>query len=252
VPLSGSWRRIIGSGLRNPRKSLEYLLLGPQKFKLLYIFYSEYLLLGPQKFKLLYMTRELKDTCYGWKPTDTLEDHMTSMTDIHEHLITLWMLAVEHGFLRVLELGTRTGESTIALLLAAKRNGGHVTSIDMDACVAARQAVEKLNLSDYWTFMQHDDLQVGWNEPIDLLFVDTSHTYEQTLKELEKFEPHVLEGGIIVMHDIVHDPPVDQAIMNYIKERSGLRLYRYLNNNGLAIIFKGKSRVAPPEQPQPN
>jgi predicted O-methyltransferase YrrM len=241
---------MIGAGLRNPRKSLEYLLLGPQKFKLLYIFYSEYLSLGPQKFKSLYLTPEFRDTCYRWKPTDALEDHMTSITDIHEHLATIWMLAVEHGFQRVLELGTRKGESTTALLLAAKQNNGHVTSIDIDACLDARQAVEKLNLSDYWTFMQHDDLQVEWTEPIDLLFIDTSHTYEQTLKELEKFEPHVREGGTIIMHDIVADPPVHDAIMHYITGRNGLRLYRYINNNGLAIIFKGKSRVAHPQQLQ--
>ena len=215
----------IRNGLRHPRKSLEYVLLGSAKFKLIY---------GPE---------QLRDTCDQWKPVNTLEHHMTSATDIHEHLATLWMLAVEYRCLRVLELGTRSAESTIALLLAAKRNGGQVTSIDTDACLEARRAIARLNLTDYWSFIQQNDLQVDWRLPIDFLFVDTSHAFEQTFKELERFEPHIVDGGIIVMHDIVTYPTCHDAIMQYIDGRADLRLYRYLNNNGLAIIFKGNPRI---------
>ena len=233
--------RRIGKGLRHPRQGLAYVLVGKVKFELLY---------GPKPWEIHRFNMITRETCFIWKPVGTLEEHMTGVTDIHEHLATLHMFTVEHDFRGVLELGTSMGESTIALLLAVRRIGGHVTSIDMNPCLEARQAVERLGLSVNWTFKQGDDLQVEWREPIDLLLIDTSHKYEHTLKELEKFEPHVREGGMILMHDIVSFPEVNNAMTQYVKGRNDLRPYRYLNNNGLGIIFKGGSRIVPSEQPR--
>lgn len=61
---------------------------------------------------------------------------------------------------------------------------------------------------------------------------------QHTLKELEKYEPHVREGGIITLHDIITFPSVMKAIDEYLRNRNDLRLYKYLHNNGLAVIFK--------------
>jgi len=38
--------------------------------------------------------------------------------------------------------------------------------------------------------------------PIDLLFIDDGHYYEQIVKEFELWRPHVRPGGWIVFHDI--------------------------------------------------
>ena len=70
--------------------------------------------------------------------------------------------------------------------------------------------------------------------------IDTSHTYEHTLKELQKYEPYVRIGGIITLHDTISFPEVMTAISDYVKNRRDLRVYNYLHNNGLAVIFKGK------------
>ena len=179
------------------------------------------------------------ETCLlGEKPDLPFGPHMSRQTDIHEHLATLYLLTVEHNLKNVLELGTRTGESTIALLYAAKRIGGIVHSFDLNPCELAKKQVAEYGLTEFWRFKQADDLDVEWDSPIDHLFVDTTHLYDQTLKELQKFEPHVKSGGIITMHDIVLYPDVKKAIVNYFKGRSDFRLYEYINNNGLAVIFK--------------
>ncbi len=206
------------TGLRNPRKALDYIL-HDQK---------EYQLIQAEKME------------HAIKPKDHLEVHMVKRTDIHEHLATLNMLTIELGLKTVLELGTGTGESTVAFLDAAKKIGGKVYSIDIDPCLEAHATIKSHGFEKYWTFIQSSSLEVDWDRPIDHLFVDTVHTYEQVIEELKKYEPHVRRGGLITLHDIVTWPGVMKAIEVYLKGRKDLRLYKYFNDNGLGVIFKGR------------
>ena len=161
-----------------------------------------------------------------------------SPSDMYGHLMTLYMLSVEMKLRTIVELGTRNGVSTTAFLYAAKEIGGHVYSFDIDPSVEARMTVVKSGLQSYWTFTQANDLLAEWDSPINHLFIDTTHTLVQTLAELQKYEKHVSRGGIITMHDIVRHPGVNEALRRFVEERKDLRVYRYYNNNGLAVIFK--------------
>jgi hypothetical protein len=51
------------------------------------------------------------------------------------------------------------------------------------------------------------DVAKGWNTPIDLLFIDGSHAYEDVLQDFEQFFPHVNPGGIVAFHDVVDTWP---------------------------------------------
>lgn len=208
-------------GLRHPRLALLWLFC-PKEYR--YTVVKK--VLDPEKLKRNRI------------PKTVVEKLMITPTDIHEHLVTLHLLAIELNCKTIVELGTKLGESTIALLEAAKKIGGKVYSIDIAPCLQAKSRVRSYGLGDYWTFIQGDDLKVKWDKPIDLLFIDTSHTYNHTLNELRKYEPHVRNGGVIVMHDTVTYLEVLQAINKYLINRTDLRLYTYFNNNGLAIIFK--------------
>ena len=163
---------------------------------------------------------------------------MNQPTDIHEHLQTLYMLNIELNLKTILELGTRTGESTITFLLATKELGGTMTSIDIDSCLEAKEKVKQLNLDKYWNFIQGDDMSLDWSTPIDHLFIDTSHTYDHTLAELRKFEPYVRKGGLITLHDIMSCPPVLDAINDFLTEKNNFRFYKFFHNNGLGILRK--------------
>lgn len=177
-----------------------------------------------------------------FNPTNVVETYMQRRSDIWEHLATLYMLTIELDLKTVLELGTAEGESTIALLQAVHQICGKVYSVDINPCLEAREVIENYGLLNCWIFIQGDDLQVKWEREIDHLFIDTSHGFQHTLKELEKYEPFVREGGIITLHDIVAFPSVMRAIDKYLKDRKHLRLYKYLHNNGLAVIFKGRQK----------
>jgi len=138
----------------------------------------------------------------------------TTWSDIQYALPTMYYDILLKDYKSVLELGVRWGTSTTALLLAVKKTGGHLTSIDISECIGAQEMIKKLKLSRYWTFIHSNDLDVEWNKQIDMLFIDTSHTYSQTLAELEKYSPYVT--GVIYLHDTVEEP-CRSAIESFVK-----------------------------------
>lgn len=130
--------------------------------------------------------------------------------DISDHLGTLYFQAVSASPRLIVELGTRGGESTKALLAAARDVGAQVLSLDIDNCSNAGIAD---SLKALWTFVHHDDVSFGQDkfpawcterglEPqIDVLFIDTSHLYEHTKQEIAVWFPHLRPGATVIFHD---------------------------------------------------
>jgi len=167
-----------------------------------------------------------------------LEKCYVQISDIYAHLPTLYETTKDRNLKQVLELGTCEGNSLLTLLFAAKEIGGHVVTVDTEICPVAKMRVEREGLSDWCTFLQDDDLATEWHTPIDHLFIDTIHTYDQVLKELRKFEPYVVSGGVITLHDTTSHPELWDAITAYFKGRQDTKIRRWFHNNGLALIEK--------------
>ena len=219
----GEWTKYVRSRTKNPSLKLNKL----QKIIIA-------LVAGKKAVLALMIGHSWMD----YTPKNDFEVRQTKMNDIHEHLVTFRMLTTRLNLKNILEIGTRSGESTEVLAECAKELGGKLTSIDIDPCISAKERIKSKNLESNWKFIQNNSLDVDWNEPIDHMFIDGLHTYEQVSKELRKYEPFVTHGGIITLHDIIHDPPVLDAIEEYIKDKPNLHLYKMLNNNGLGVIFK--------------
>ena len=164
-------------------------------------------------------------------------------SDIYEHLPVFVDMVLQSGAKKVIELGTRTGVSTLAWLYALEQTDGHLWSVDIDT---------KPPIGDYshWTFIQGDDesdaVLSQLPEQVDILFLDTSHHYEHTLRELRLYKSQVKPGGLIVCHDTelpvpeyapATDPvfPVKRAIEKFISE-TGFRWVNLPNCWGLGII----------------
>jgi cephalosporin hydroxylase len=118
--------------------------------------------------------------------------------DIYEHLPRFVDAALYTEAQTVIELGVRGGCSTVAWLHAMEQTGGHLWSVDIDP------APPEL-VSDRWTFTQGDDLDPAvlavQPQRADLLFIDTSHAFRQTLLELTLYGKRVRPGGLILCHD---------------------------------------------------
>lgn len=164
-------------------------------------------------------------------------------SDIYQHLPRFVELVEQLDATNVIELGTRSGVSTIAWLYALEGRG-HLTSVDLDA-------PPPLGEFDHWTFIQGDDTdekvidQLYGLGPADILFIDTSHHYTHTLAELDIYRDLVRPGGRIVMHDTqLRRPegspsrplfPVRTAIVEFTAEH-GLRWTDNPICNGLGEI----------------
>lgn len=163
-------------------------------------------------------------------------------SDIQHHLPRFAGMVLNLDARHVIELGTRTGISTVAWLYALGITGGHLTSVDL------LERPENIPEFPHWDYIQGDDLDpavISQLSSAEIVFIDTSHTYDQTAAELRAYRPLVRRGGRIVCHDtqLEHPPgaplvpafPVRQAVVEYV-EAEGLRWTEYEDSFGLAVI----------------
>lgn len=166
-------------------------------------------------------------------------------SDINEHLPTLRKYAEQSS--RVLELGTRYGTSTTALLA-----GQPDTLISLDISPCRNASLISVRGKTELHFIQADSRRWnphGWNPTTrqwcpsqfvtacsyDLLFIDTNHTFEQVSAELDKYAPLTMHW--IILHDTVSFPPVLEAVQAYLAQhRQWSVIEDHPNNNGLIVL----------------
>jgi predicted O-methyltransferase YrrM len=126
-------------------------------------------------------------------------------SDISAHLATLYEIVTRYDKPRVIELGVRFGNSTSALLAGVEKTGGHLWSVDIEP---PRVPFWWLD-SGLWTLTVGDDRDPAIIEVLpecDVLFIDTSHTFDHTLEELTAYVPKVKPGGVVLLHDTEYEP----------------------------------------------
>lgn len=47
------------------------------------------------------------------------------------------------------------------------------------------------------------EIGIGWDKQIDLLFIDGAHTYEGALSDFQLFFPWLKQGGLFALHDVM-------------------------------------------------
>lgn len=171
------------------------------------------------------------------------EQRLLEWSDIRDHLPTLYAFGKGN---RVIELGVRGGMSTAAFLAAQEVAGGELWSVDIEA-----PQVPPTWQDAGWTFVLGDDLAVVDQLPddVDVVFIDTVHTYSHTLAELMTYSDKVRPGGVIVCHDteLDHAPtdpgppvyPVATAIQEWTA-MVGWDVDWHPGCFGLAVIHKPK------------
>lgn len=126
--------------------------------------------------------------------------------------------------LRVLEIGSYMGRSTICLAKTAE----HVTAVDYFDGRATGRPTET-----YETFLanlerydvahkveaRHPDDELP-REAYDLAFIDGAHDYESVLVDIDKCMPALKPDGLIVFHDYASgiDPGVTRAVNEFVED----------------------------------
>ncbi|MCX3058985.1 class I SAM-dependent methyltransferase [Streptomyces beihaiensis] len=158
--------------------------------------------------------------------------------------LALYRAAVDAGALGLplLEVGTYCGRSTILLADAARRAGVAALTVDhhrgseeqqpgwdfhdpetvdpviglMDTLPTFRRTLHAAGLEEHVVALVGRSPQVArvWGGKLGLVFIDGGHTDEHATADYEGWAPHVVDGGLLVIHDVFpvkHDEWTGQA-----------------------------------------
>jgi predicted O-methyltransferase YrrM len=121
--------------------------------------------------------------------------------------------------LEIVEIGAFAGRSTA--YLAEGTIGAHITSMDdwSPAALPGGTDQDEANdvLADYLrevdrthvTFLRARSTQIApfWLKPIGLCFLDATHLYGDTVRDIVDWGRHVVHGGHMAFHDYHSDHP---------------------------------------------
>lgn len=123
----------------------------------------------------------------------------------------------------ILEIGSFKGKSTIILAKAAGlTNNRKVHAVDPMSAPAKTDPDLKNNSSSFPDFKKNIEfsnvvdqiefyktfsyeLAKIWDKPIRLLWIDGDHTYKGTKIDFAGFRPHLADGAIVALHDVLHE-----------------------------------------------
>jgi MMP 1-O-methyltransferase len=148
-----------------------------------------------------------------------LEDvyKIPGMLTAHEVDCLFQLGQVNHCEGVIVEIGSWKGKSTVALARgAAAAHQEKIYAVDPHAVQPEEGYLEDtraeflVNIKKSGVesqvvpmIMTSEEAAGGWNKPIRLLWIDGDHRYEPAQMDFKLWEPFVVEGGIIAMHDTI-------------------------------------------------
>lgn len=167
-------------------------------------------------------------------------------SDTNEHLPTLRRLASE--CYDIAEIGCWRGVSTTALLAGLVDNDGvRLRIIDINAQFLAEvtgKLVPHVPADMLVHFINRSSLDVDLTDGLEMLFIDSLHTYEHLKKEL------AIHGDVPTKYLVFHDtvtygavsedgskPGLMAAIEEFMEESQLWKIKEeHFNNNGLVVL----------------
>ena len=146
------------------------------------------------------------------------------LTDKERHMLVLMAVCpTVEG--EVLEIGSFKGLSTVLLATALERtNDPRLHACDPWAAIEAfganittndetfrvfQESLAKTGVADRVTVHRafSSDLAKTWDRPLRLLWIDGDHSVSGATEDFENFSKHVVPGGIVAFHDVMHFHP---------------------------------------------
>lgn len=146
----------------------------------------------------------------AWRTND-----LFSVTSVTRPADMRALLKLTRGRSRVVELGTATAWTAITLALDDRRR--QVVTYDVLEREEAKRYLELVGPD----VKERIELVVAPGstgprdqQPVDLLYIDSSHMREQTIAEVQAWQPHLRPGAPVLFDDYAHPdyPGVREAI----------------------------------------
>lgn len=133
----------------------------------------------------------------------------------------------------LLEIGSYCGKSAIYLGAAAEEKGSVLYSVDhhrgseehqpgegfhdlrlsdsagrVDTLPEFRRTISGAGLEGTVIAVVGDSQLVAshWSTPLGAIFIDGGHSEEEAAADLSGWEPHIVRGGVLLIHDVFPDP----------------------------------------------
>lgn len=157
----------------------------------------------------------------------------------------------------VLETGTNLGYSGARIANALRQLGGERMLYTIDP-VPCDHLFNAMACRDRVTYLQGVSQEVRIPEGVsfDMLFLDSDHRYTTIARELERFEPLLVEGGVMVLHDSVFFDGVALAVRQLMRSdrfelvtlRTPRKHGRPSRCPGVTIVRKKRHAMLPDER----
>ena len=123
---------------------------------------------------------------------------------------------------RILELGLGSeGLSTYIFIQALRETGGKLITVEKREEFNYNYGHFNTYDRNIWTLIHGDDLEMTFDEPFDMIMIDTDHEEGHTEKELAKYHPLLKKGGYLFLHDtelpgVIN--PMNRFMLNHPQE----------------------------------
>jgi len=161
---------------------------------------------------------------------DSMADNLASdiraipgyMTDREARHLAM-LVACTKGTGEILEIGSFMGKSTVLLSRAAERVHGNPKIVAVDPLTQPSETDPNIpnhrpSRDDFYSNLKeagvdkhvefHEmlshKLAHQWSRDIRLLWIDGDHTWKGASSDFDNFAPHLIPGGIIALHDVMH------------------------------------------------
>jgi len=134
--------------------------------------------------------------------SDAIKRANTENSDLSSHLDTLYIQTCTMKPKIIVELGVYEGQSTKIFDLVNKEYNSYLISCDVQP--PAGFDYSKIHNGN---FVRMDDIEFSKvyslqvKQPIDVLFIDSSHLYEHTVEEIKHWFPLLAETALVMLHD---------------------------------------------------
>ncbi len=160
----------------------------------------------------------------GHGPCFRIFSHLTLSEKIFLYRMTLTLRSNSV----IVEIGSYLGASTTFLAAGAKDTQSLVYCVDTwknDAMSEGPRDTFDEFLSNTEIYRDHIkpfrglsvDIANGFDNPIDLLFLDGDHSYQGCRSDVEAWLPKMKPGGIVVLHDYGWFEGVQQVVREIVK-----------------------------------
>lgn len=159
----------------------------------------------------------------------------------------------------VVEVGSYYGRSTVALgtLLSRMAHDGRLFAIDPHtgalspgaAVSAAEDTWEPFSrnvalsgLTNVVVPVRAQAENVDIDVPVDVLFIDGLHDYPNVARDCLRFEPSVVDGGLVAFHDYSVDYP---GVVTFVQELLSTRRFALVAREGSLVVLRKQPHRAP-------